>query len=318
MSDNPNKPTCAWSNFLAARARLIHEWRADGKTFEQIAADSRLHDGAHAERIYRATIDSPDHSSAIESAAEQPTGQVYGIIDPDYGRIFTIARAMAWQEGYSCCMQGSFTRDLDLLLTPWTEQARGDAQHLVNRIAEATGLKANGHPPGVKPHGRQAFTLLMPGFGDPRFVDISVMPTTPGKLPMSYDSILDAIDIAPGTPKERLASYRARVAEGAHSECLVGPVTPEEKLQFQEVLFRALRSWEDPPAKWVAMHDRLVGVPAVATRPVPHELYKTGDADAPDAIKDRNGEVVLAQCRKCGKAEIQLDESPLCSKGGGA
>lgn len=85
---------------------------------------------------------------------------------------------------------------------------------------------------------------------------------------ISYDTMLDAIDIAPGTPKERLASYRARVAEGAHSECLVGPVTPAEKVEFQEILFRALRSWEDPPAKWVAMHDRLVGVPAVATRPV--------------------------------------------------
>lgn len=49
--------------------------------------------------------------------------QVFGIIDPDYGRVFTMARLLAWQYGYSCCVQGSFTRDLDLLLTPWTEQA---------------------------------------------------------------------------------------------------------------------------------------------------------------------------------------------------
>jgi hypothetical protein len=39
-----------------------------------------------------------------------------------------------------------------------------------------------------------------------------------------------------------------------------------------------------------------------------HDLYETGDPDAPDAIKDRNGEVVLGLCRKCGKAEVQLDE----------
>lgn len=39
-----------------------------------------------------------------------------------------------------------------------------------------------------------------------------------------------------------------------------------------------------------------------------HVLYKTGDADAPDAIKDRNGEVVLANCRLCGRGEAQLSE----------
>lgn len=38
-----------------------------------------------------------------------------------------------------------------------------------------------------------------------------------------------------------------------------------------------------------------------------HTLYVTGDSDAPEQIKDRNGEVVLAQCRVCGAAEIELD-----------
>jgi hypothetical protein len=37
-----------------------------------------------------------------------------------------------------------------------------------------------------------------------------------------------------------------------------------------------------------------------------HDLYKTGDDDAPDVIKDWNGEVVLALCRRCHKAEIDL------------
>ncbi|HBW9904169.1 TPA: hypothetical protein MFX83_15325 [Klebsiella pneumoniae] len=40
-----------------------------------------------------------------------------------------------------------------------------------------------------------------------------------------------------------------------------------------------------------------------------HVLYETGDADAPDCIKDRNGEVVLSQCRLCGKGEVQIDGS---------
>lgn len=43
-----------------------------------------------------------------------------------------------------------------------------------------------------------------------------------------------------------------------------------------------------------------------------HVLYKTGDADAPSAILDRNGEVVLSCCRHCGRAEIELDEHPSC------
>ncbi len=38
-----------------------------------------------------------------------------------------------------------------------------------------------------------------------------------------------------------------------------------------------------------------------------HELYKTGDRDCPEAILDRNGEVVLAMCRKCQKVEVELD-----------
>lgn len=39
-----------------------------------------------------------------------------------------------------------------------------------------------------------------------------------------------------------------------------------------------------------------------------HVLYKTGDPDAPDAIKDRNGEVVLDLCRLCGQTESTLEE----------
>ncbi len=37
-----------------------------------------------------------------------------------------------------------------------------------------------------------------------------------------------------------------------------------------------------------------------------HLLFKTGDYFAPDQIKDRNGEVVLSQCRICNKAESEL------------
>ena len=39
-----------------------------------------------------------------------------------------------------------------------------------------------------------------------------------------------------------------------------------------------------------------------------HVLYQDGDADIPDQIKDRNGSVVLALCRICGKGEIELKQ----------
>lgn len=43
-----------------------------------------------------------------------------------------------------------------------------------------------------------------------------------------------------------------------------------------------------------------------------HDLYKTGDADAPTTICDANGEVVLGQCRVCGKAEAELIDAEGC------
>jgi hypothetical protein len=106
----------------------------------------------------------------------------YGIIDPDYARVFTIARCVAWSEGYALTMHGSFTRDLDLLAVPWTEKAT-EPEHLVRRIVSnlddldllVKDQKASSQAT-EKPHGRLAWTLTFKAFGDPRFVDLSVMP----------------------------------------------------------------------------------------------------------------------------------------------
>lgn len=38
-----------------------------------------------------------------------------------------------------------------------------------------------------------------------------------------------------------------------------------------------------------------------------HTLYETGDPDAPSCIKDQHGDVVLALCKVCGRAEIELN-----------
>ncbi|MCY1644771.1 hypothetical protein [Methylorubrum sp. SL192] len=105
-------------------------------------------------------------------------GEHYGIIDPDYARVFTKARVIAWQKGYAIMMHGSFTRDLDLIAVPWTDAAC-EPEHLMRRIADAADLKAVSDEPGHKPHGRLAWTLLFQSFGDPRFIDLSVMPRNP-------------------------------------------------------------------------------------------------------------------------------------------
>lgn len=105
----------------------------------------------------------------------QPPAQVFGIIDPDYARIYTQARVVAWQYGYACCAQGSFTRDLDLLLVPWAPSAARSLEPLIAHLADVTGTKVQG-PPSDKPHGRKAWSLLLPGFTEVRWVDVSAFP----------------------------------------------------------------------------------------------------------------------------------------------
>lgn len=64
----------------------------------------------------------------------------------------------------------------------------------------------------------------------------------------------------------------------------------------------------DDRAYWaheLAVFDRAYGELAPQQ---PHVLFKTGDADAPAQILDRNGEVALACCKVCGKAEAELTD----------
>jgi len=107
----------------------------------------------------------------INEIYEKPA---YGIIDPDYARIFTIARCVAWSYGYALAMHGSFTRDLDLIAVPWTPEACPQ-EHLIHQIAWRANLTSKGEP-SIKPHGRLAYSLHLSGENECRWVDISVMP----------------------------------------------------------------------------------------------------------------------------------------------
>lgn len=136
----------------------------------------------------------------------------YGIIDPEYARVFTIARCLAWAEGYALAMQGSFTRDLDLLAVPWTDTAC-EPEHLARRIEEAAGLRIM-HPSkeGEKPHGRLVWTLKFKTFGDPRFVDLSIMPRlTPAAAPVAVDGLARELGEAASTVRVAEATGNPRI-----------------------------------------------------------------------------------------------------------
>jgi len=101
-------------------------------------------------------------------------GMPYGIIDPDYARYYTKIRCTAWQHGYAIAMHGSFTRDLDLVAIPWEERACAP-DTLIAAIEYRTDLKRQG-PPSERAHGRLSVSMLLPGFEDPRWIDLSILP----------------------------------------------------------------------------------------------------------------------------------------------
>ena len=120
-------------------------------------------------------LDAAIKAAQPSAISDERNGMPYGIIDPEYARIFTFSRVIAWQEGYALMMHGSFTRDLDLIAVPWTKTPC-EPEHLINRIVGITDLKIQSDGAIVKHHGRKVWTLLFPGDADPRFVDFSILP----------------------------------------------------------------------------------------------------------------------------------------------
>jgi hypothetical protein len=182
----PEKLTNVWtadSVLGTFSVGFLDGWYAcleDGDRWEwEPENDPRSYDGPYAaQAACQAHFDSRILSALATGPMSEPT---YGIIDPDYARVFTIARCIAWAEGYALVMHGSFTRDLDLVAIPWTVGAT-DPEHLVKRITLALDdlsllVKKPGAPSQAteRPHGRLSWTLTFKAFGDPRFVDLSVV-----------------------------------------------------------------------------------------------------------------------------------------------
>jgi hypothetical protein len=88
---------------------------------------------------------------------------------PDFRLIWKVAREC----GYSIGIHGSLKRDVDLIASPWTDEAVGSAE-LIEALSAALNARCVGGPEH-KPHGRVAVTLqIVDGYFKP--IDLSVMP----------------------------------------------------------------------------------------------------------------------------------------------
>lgn len=179
------------NGLMSLRGRLF----SDVPSFKLIVAEAErmeaeLADVRKAARGAQALIAALNRKlAALEGQQGEPVAPEryapYGIIDPDYARVYTQARIIAWQYGYACLLHGSFTRDLDLLMAPWTEQARGNGEQILKLIAQACNLRFKDGEEDIlkskadwseKPHGRKACSLYFPRFGDCRWIDVSFVP----------------------------------------------------------------------------------------------------------------------------------------------
>ena len=89
-------------------------------------------------------------------------------------------REVARFNGYAVAVHGSLKRDIDLIAVPWTDQAIPPdelMQAIKGAISGVLGNCITIGEPGIKPHGRTAYTLVHPGFAGE--IDLSVVPPAP-------------------------------------------------------------------------------------------------------------------------------------------
>lgn len=130
--------------------------------------------------------------------------------------------------------------------------------------------------------------------------------------PATWPKVGDLVRYAEGVTA--LALCGEPHAGGWHgTQCMGGgiyfssPTKPDDKDRT---------TWARSAVRWrrVSIEQALqeAGLPA-STDPDGHSFYVTGNTDAPDQIRDGNGQVVLQQCRLCGKAEVELIPSVPCT-----
>jgi hypothetical protein len=75
------------------------------------------------------------------------------------------------KHGYAIALHGSLTHDMDVIAVPWIDKVSTPRQ-LVDELKQRFELTEAGDV-GQKPHGRQAFTLIMDHHC---YIDLGVMP----------------------------------------------------------------------------------------------------------------------------------------------
>lgn len=119
-------------------------------------------------------LDSAPFFADLDAVLTSPS--MHRIDDPDYARVYTKARCIAWSYGYACLAHGSLTRDLDLLLVPWVDNISISPENIVKYIAAVCEMRFIGEPSN-RPQGRRSWSLgFKTALGealDPRWIDIS-------------------------------------------------------------------------------------------------------------------------------------------------
>lgn len=131
------------------------------------------------EAIGKRLMDLRGSSSNTELTVGSPPDSAWPVvIDTEYAAFLTKSRIIGKQEGYAIALHGSMTRDFDLVAIPWAEDCRKPI-NLVTRLCFSTGWKMQDESPTPREHGRLVWSLIREEFGDPRFIDFSVMPSIP-------------------------------------------------------------------------------------------------------------------------------------------
>ena len=100
-------------------------------------------------------------------------------LPPDKSQIWTLSTLGDLSSDRLRSILDEMARSKHPAASPETRVAAAYAAFMNTDAIEAAGLTPHAYPPSDKPHGRKAWTLLFPGFSDPRWVDISWMPSTP-------------------------------------------------------------------------------------------------------------------------------------------
>lgn len=80
------------------------------------------------------------------------------------------------------------------------------------------------------------------------------------------------------------------------------------KLGSTQLLGREFIALSTAPIDMV-LHCPACGLQHIDAPELDHLLFDDKDHDRPDVICDSNGQVVLGLCKRCNKAEVQLEES---------